>query len=370
MSALAETLRARIRIGGPLTVAEFMATALAHPRHGYYMRADPLGREGDFVTAPEVSQMFGELIGLWLAVGWDAMGRPDPVLLVELVPGRGTLMADALRAFATIPELRAAVAVHLVETSPLLREAQRARLGDAVAAWHDDLASVPEGPLLLIANELFDALPIHQFVRVGEGWRERLVDLDPAGEGFRFVLAPAPTPATALIPPEAADAPPGSVAEVSPAGIGLAHEIGRRIAASGGRALIVDYASERGALGDTLQAVRRHGRHEVLEAPGEADLSARVDFATLARAAEEAGARAFGPVNQGDLLLALGIETRAAALMRNADARQREAIAAAAERLVSPGAMGVLFKALAIAPRDAAPPEGFAEDAGGVGGPE
>ncbi len=361
--SLAETLRARIAVGGPLTVAEFMATALAHPRHGYYMRADPFGDAGDFVTAPEVSQMFGELIGLWLAVGWQAMGAPERVRLVEIGPGRGTLMADALRAVATLPELRAAVEVHLVETSPLLRDIQRARLGAAVAAWHDDLATVPEGPMLLVANELFDALPIHQFVRTEAGWRERMVDIDPAGDGFRFVLAPNPTPTLALLPPEIADAPPGSVAEVSPAAIRLAHEIARRIAAFDGRALIIDYASERGALGDTLQAVRRHGRHEVLDAPGEADLSARVDFAMLARVAAEAGARAFGPVNQGDFLLALGIETRAAALAGQADERQRADIAAALDRLVNPGAMGTLFKVLAIAPRDAPAPEGFAEAA-------
>ena len=229
--------------------------------------------------------------------------------------------------------------------------------------WHDTLHAVPEGPLLLVTNELFDALPIHQFVRVPGGWRERMVDVDPATDGFRFVLAPNPTPATALIPEETAAAPPGSVAEVSPAAIGLAHEIARRIAASGGAALIVDYGAARGAVGDTLQAVRRHGRHEVLDEPGAADLSAQVDFTMIARAAREAGAQSHGPVVQGDFLRALGIETRAAALRRNATPDQRSAIDAALERLIDPAKMGVLFKALAITPEGAPVPTGFEEAA-------
>ncbi|MFQ5959476.1 MAG: class I SAM-dependent methyltransferase, partial [Alphaproteobacteria bacterium] len=310
-------------------------------------------------TAPEVSQMFGELIGLWCAACWERMGRPDPVSLVELGPGRGTLMADALRAAATVPAFRDALDVHLVETSPGLRETQRTTLADAVVTWHDALQSVPEGPMLLIANELFDALPIHQFERQVGAWRERLVDIDPSSGGFRFVLAAGPTPSLALVPDDAAEAPPGSVAEVSPAAIGLAHEIGRRVAGFDGAALVIDYASPRGALGDTLQAVRHHGRHEVLDEPGSADLSARVDFAMIARAAAEAGARAYGPVNQGEFLCALGIEARAATLADNATERQRADIDTALRRLIDPGKMGTLFKVLAITPADTPPPAGF-----------
>ncbi len=359
MIPLARQLRSQIEIGGPLTVAQYMAAALGHPRHGYYMSGDPLGQDGDFVTAPEISQMFGEIIGLWCVAGWEQMGRPDPALLVELGPGRGTLMSDALRAMALAPACRSALEVHLVETSPCLAETQRRRLAGVPAAWHDTLQSVPEGPLILVTNELFDALPIHQFVRTLGAWRERLVDIDPATDGFRFVLAPGPTPATALIPEDAAEAPPGSVVEASPAAIGLANEIGRRISTSGGVALIIDYGTAGGGVGDTFQAVRRHGRHEVLDAPGTADLSARVDFATIARVAREAGAEPFGPVAQGDFLRALGIETRADGLKRNATPAQRTAIDAALERLIDPTRMGVLFQALAIAPAGAPPPAGF-----------
>ncbi len=357
MSALARELRARIAFGGPLTVAEYMAAALGHPRHGYYTHGDPFGREGDFITAPEVSQMFGELIGLWCAACWEQMGRPAQALLVEVGPGRGTLMADALRAAATVPAFREALDVHLVETSPGLRETQRKTLTGVDVTWHDAPQSLPAGPLLLIANELFDALPIHQFERRVGAWRERLVDVDPSSGGFRFVVAAGPTPSLALVPE--GDAPPGSVAEVSPAAIGLAHEIGRRVAVDGGAALVIDYASPRGALGDTLQAVRRHGRHEVLDEPGSADLSARVDFAMIARSAAEAGAGTFGPVNQGDFLCALGVEARAAALARNATEAQRADIEAALRRLIDPGKMGTLFKALAITRVDAPPPAGF-----------
>ena len=357
MNPLARHLRGEIAAHGPMTVASFMAAAMCHPEHGYYMTRDPIGRDGDFVTAPEVSQMFGELIGLWCAAGWRQMGCPAEIMLVELGPGRGTLMADALRAMATVPACRAALDVHLVEISPLLKAAQAKSLDGAAVTWHDTLASLPEGPMLLITNELYDALPIHQFLRTADGWRERLVDV--ASEGFRFVVAPGPTPATALVSEAANGAPPGSVAEVSAAGISLTHEIGRRIAASGGFALIIDYAADHGPLGDTLQAVRRHGHHAVLDDPGEADISARVDFSALIRVAGEAGAQVFGPVNQGDFLISLGIEARAEILSRNATSTQRADIGEALERLVGPGEMGCLFKVLAITAKDAPPPAGF-----------
>ncbi len=358
MTTLAAVLDAEIAAHGPLTVAQYMAAALGHPRHGYYMSGDPFGRQGDFITAPEVSQLFGELIGLWCVVGWRQIGQPSPVQLVELGPGRGTLMADAMRAIAIAPDCRAALDVHMVETSPSLRAAQRETLDGVAVAWHDQLASAPEAPLLLVANELFDALPIHQFVRTVGGWRERLVDVDRASGGFRFVLATGPTPALALVPDDI-EAPPGAVAEVSPACVSLAHEIARRVVSFGGLALVVDYASEQGPLGDTLQAVRRHSRHEVLDDPGSADLSARVDFATLMRVAREAGASTFGPVNQGDFLLALGIEARAEALAKNAADAQRDDIAGAVHRLVDPGEMGALFKVIAIGSADAPVPAGF-----------
>ena len=359
MTPLARHLRNQIAMHGPLTVATFMATAMVHPEHGYYTTRDPLGLAGDFVTAPEVSQMFGELIGLWWVSGWRQMGCPATVRLVEIGPGRGTLMADALRAMAAVPACREAVEVHLVETSPALRALQEETLAGAGVTWHEALARVPEDPLLLVANELYDVLPIHQFVRTLEGWRERLVDAGPGPAGFRFVLAAGPTPALALIPAEVNGAPLESVAEVSPAAISLTDEIARRIVAHGGLALVIDYAADHGALGDTLQAVRRHGRYEVLDDPGEADLSARVDFTTVARVAREAGAAVFGPVTQGDFLLALGVEARAAKLAEGASQAQRAAIEAALGRLVGAGEMGSLFKVLAIAAADAPTPAGF-----------
>lgn len=362
MGGLAGHLRRRIAAEGPLTVAEFMADALGHPRHGYYTRRDPLGAAGDFVTAPEISQMFGELIGLWCAVVWQDMGSPDPVVVVELGPGRGTLMADMLRAAAAAPGFLDAARLHLVETSPVLRERQADALAAPVLAsapvWHDSLDAVPAGPTLLIANEFFDALPIRQFQRTDEGWRERRVDTGGAG-GFRFVLAP-PGPLDPLAMKRLAAAPEGGVIEVCPAGLALAGVIGGRVAGHGGAALVVDYGAVESAAGETLQAVKDHAYHPVLAAPGEADLTAHVDFAGLATAAIEAGAAAFGPVPQGTFLESLGIGARAAALRIGATAGQTSDIRSAHRRLVDDSEMGTLFKALAVAHPAMVPPPGFA----------
>ena len=360
MGRLAEHLRRRIAVQGPLTVAEYMADCLGHPRLGYYATKDPLGAAGDFITAPEISQMFGELIGLWCAEVWGAMGAPEPVILAELGPGRGSLMADVLRATRTVPAFAAAVRLHLVETSPALRQRQRRALDEAAPgaapAWHDDFSGVPEGPLLLAANEFFDALPVRQFERTAEGWRERLVDAGP--DGFRLVLAPGP--AAPLIPQSLAGAPPGSVVEFCAAGIGLAHAIASRLARFGGAALIVDYGHGANAIGETLQAVKDHAYHGVLESPGEADLTAHVDFAALARAAAGGGARFFGPVPQGRFLESLGIGARAEALAADAAPDQAADIEAARRRLTGAEGMGTLFKAAAIQHPDLPVPPGFA----------
>jgi NADH dehydrogenase [ubiquinone] 1 alpha subcomplex assembly factor 7 len=361
MSALAERLRRTIRACGPITLAQFMADALNHPRHGYYAGArDPLGAAGDFVTAPEISQMFGELIGLWCAELWRRMGGPAPVRLVELGPGRGTLMADALRAAAGVAGFRAAAEVHLVETSPTLRAQQERRFATEKVTWHASLAEVPEGPLLLVANELFDALPVHQFIATEAGWRERLVGLADDGERFALGCAPGPTPALAILERLADAAAPGAVAEVSPGAIALAREIARRVAGRGGAALIIDYG-RLGPCGASVQAVRCHRRHDPLVDPGEADLSAHVDFAALARSAADAGAAVYGPVPQGAFLRALGIETRAATLARRASARQAADIERALARLTEAERMGELFKALAIVDPALGAPAGFDE---------
>ena len=343
-TALAGHLLALIRAQGPISVARFMAEALGHPKHGYYITRDPFGVAGDFVTAPEISQMFGELIGLWLATVWQQMGTPSPVHLVELGPGRGTLMADALRAAKLVPEFRSAIRLHLVETSPTLRKAQAEALSDAAPVWHNHVAGVPAGPMLLVANEFFDALPVRQYERTPDGWHERLVDAD-GPDGFRFVLSPVRF--DGCDSPVLSAAPPGAVWETAPAGLAVAEEIAARLAAQGGAALLIDYGYTDGTPRATLQALRGHKHHPVLEAPGSADLTALVDFAALADTARAAGATVKGPVPQGRFLDALGIGARAARLSAAAPA-EAEAIEAARWRLTHPDQMGSLFQAMAI----------------------
>ena len=287
MNALGRALAARIRAAGPISLADYMAEALTHPSLGYYRRDDPLGASGDFTTAPEISQMFGELIGLWLVDAWDRLRRPDPVVLVELGPGRGTLMTDALRALKLRPELGAALNLHLVESSPGLRERQAAALAAATPQWHDGFETVPPGPLLLLANEFFDALPIRQFERTRSGWCERMVALDDAGERFGWVLAPPSPAADALLSAAQREAPLGAIAEISPAARGLAAAIGARLAAAPGAALIVDYGYDRSAAGDTLQALKRHAPADPLCDPGETDLTAHVDRSEERRVGKE-----------------------------------------------------------------------------------
>jgi SAM-dependent MidA family methyltransferase len=326
MTPAEERLRRRIAQEGAVTVADYMAEANAH----YYATRDPLGAAGDFVTAPEISQMFGELIGVWLADLWLRAGRPDTVRYVELGPGRGTLAADALRAMRGAgldPPL------DLVETSPALRRAQAERL--PTARWHDDPATVPAGgPLLIVANEFFDALPVRQF---GPGGRELQVKL----EDGRFVRDAA-----------------GEIIEDSPAAIAIAAELARRLAGQGGAALVVDYGYGRPASGDTLQAVSGHEFADPWEAPGTRDLSTHVDFTALAKAARDGGARVFGPRPQGDWLEAIGIQLRTASLAKAAPERTDE-IAAARDRLTAPGQMGRLFKALALTAPGWPEPTGF-----------
>ena len=362
MNALARLLAQRIRAGGPLTIAEFMQEALLHPRFGYYTTRDPLGARGDFVTAPEVSQVFGELIGLWCADAWDKMGRPGRVVLAELGPGRGTLMADALRALKAVPELGRALTLHLVEASPVLRRSQATTLAAASPSWHQGVAELPDGPLILVANEFLDALPVRQLVRGADGWRERLVALGADGESLAYTLDAAPSAAASLLPPSLALAPEGSLVEIRPAALALAAALGARLARQGGVALFIDYGYFPSAAGDTLQALRRHRRHEVLEDPGEADLTAHVDFAAFAGAARAAGARVWGPEPQGAFLAALGLAERATALLARATPAQVDAIESGCRRLIDPKEMGTLFKALALAAPQLPAPAGFSEE--------
>jgi SAM-dependent MidA family methyltransferase len=353
VSPLARLLAERIREHGPITVADYMAAALGHPEHGYYMGRDPFGRGGDFTTAPEISQMFGEIVGLWCVVVWQMMGQPGRVVLVELGPGRGTLMSDILRAAATVPAFGKAAEIHLVETSPTLRARQRETLKGVEVAWHERFEQVPDGPLLLVANELFDALPIRQYEKRQGLWHERLIGLDTAG-GLAFVLGPEAGPDVA---PGVRDAPDGSLAEVCEAGRALAAALADRIARHGGAALIIDYGPAASAPGDSLQAVRSHQYHPVLETPGEADLTAHVDFQALAESARTA--RVWGPLAQGELLMRLGITARAGILARSGGPEVVADVTRQLRRLIDPAEMGTLFKTLAITHPALPPPPGF-----------
>ncbi len=352
VNALGEELALLIAQEGPLSVERFMILALQHPRHGYYTTRNPFGRAGDFVTAPDVSQMFGELVGLWAAQVWLALGAPPAFSLVELGPGRGTMIADALRATRAVPGFRDAADVHLVETSPVLRAAQAEtlRASGARPTWHGMVETLPGGPAIVLANEFFDALPVRHYVRGRAGWHERQVGLGADG---RLAFGAAGEP-VAVAAPHAA---PGTMLEVGHAAMAATAQLARRIALEGGALLALDYGHARSAFGETLQAMRGHAFVDPLDAPGEADLTTHVDFAALRSAAEDAGARAWGPVPQGVWLERLGIRARAAALTARATSAQAEAIAAALARLTAPtSSMATLFKAFAVTQAGAAPP--------------
>jgi len=344
MTALKHRLLDRIARTGPLSVADYMAECLLHPVHGYYATRDPLGAAGDFITAPEISQMFGELLGLWLAQVWMEQGAPPRFLLAEMGPGRGTLMADALRATRGVPGFHEGLDLHLVEASPTLRAAQAQALVAFDPVFHDSIADVPEGPLYLIANEFFDALPIRQFQRgKGADWHERMIGA--AGDRLIWGLAPAtPVPALAR---RAASVTEGQIVETCSPAEAMAGEIGRRVACHGGAALIVDYGDV-DSIGDTLQALQAHTPVDPLARPGAADLTAHVAFGPLARAAGPA--RASGLTPQGVFLERLGITPRAQALARNLSGAALDSHIAAHRRLTHPAEMGHLFRTLALTP--------------------
>ncbi|MBB4301179.1 SAM-dependent MidA family methyltransferase [Rhodobium orientis] len=345
---LSDRLVARIRETGPITVAAYMAECLADPGDGYYMRGDPFGTAGDFVTAPEVSQMFGELIGAWTLALWYKIGAPDPVRLVELGPGRGTLMADFLRVASLDPAFLKAASLHLVEISPALKQRQAETLSGAplTPEWHDRFEDVPDGPALVVANEFFDALPVHQFVRTESGWQERLVGLDADG-ALAFVVGSTRLPDTA-VPAACRGAKVGAILETSPASTAAMAAIADRIVKHGGGALAIDYGHLATAPGDTFQAVRGHAYADPLKKPGQADLTAHVDFQALGEAAEAAGAVAHSGLTQADFLLRLGLIERAGRLGHGQEERVQNDIRDAVERLAGPDAMGHLFKVLAV----------------------
>ncbi|GGF88337.1 ATP synthase subunit beta [Azorhizobium oxalatiphilum] len=351
-------LKALIAAEGPISVGRYMALALGHPKHGYYVTRDPLGAKGDFTTAPEISQMFGELIGLWAVATWQQMGAPEAFRLVELGPGRGTLMADALRAAKLLPAFGAAMSLHMVEMSPVLRAKQADNLSAYAPTWHDRLEDMPEGPAIVIANEFFDALPIDQFVRGPQGWHERRVGLD-GDDNFVFGIDPRPFPALSALATRFPAPHEGAVLERLESG--AVHALAGRLATQGGAALVIDYGHSAHGYGDTLQAMKDHRFVDPLTAPGTADLTAHVDFAALAEIARGDGARAFGPLTQGEFLNRLGLAARAAQLAQNATERQRADITSAQARLAGSGQgeMGSLFKVLALGNATLGPLPGF-----------
>jgi NADH dehydrogenase [ubiquinone] 1 alpha subcomplex assembly factor 7 len=357
---LTQRLVRHIRAHGPLTIAAFMAMALHDRRSGYYAGRQPLGAAGDFVTAPEISQIFGELIGLWCGDLWQRMGRPDPVVVCELGPGRGVLMADFLRASAGVAGFRDALRLHLVEASPVLRAEQARRLGDAAPVWCDAIERLPEGPLLLVANEFLDVLPIRQFVRGRADWAERVVGVDTE-DRLCFALTPESPALSLLVPVERRESPPGTLVELCPAAAALAAAVADRLRRHPGAALFVDYGHDGGRTGSTLAAIDRHRAAPLLAAAGSADLSAHVDFGAFAAAVRAGGAEVRGPVPQGDFLAALGAEQRLVALLRRAAPAQRGALESGLRRLIDPAEMGTLFKVLAVTSPGLPAPAGLAD---------
>ncbi|CAH0493251.1 unnamed protein product [Peronospora farinosa] len=428
-NALVHVLRSMIEVKGPLTVAEFMTRALSHPDHGYYMKKDVFGSKGDFTTAPEISQMFGELVAVWCIATWQQMGMPSHIKIVEMGPGRGTLMTDFLRAAKSFPSFYNAIEIHMVDISPAMQKIQQEtlkckpiddtkvlentmRLPDngPMIRWHADFANVPHGPSLMIAQELFDALPVHQFEYTDRGWCERLVDVDfdDGGDHFRFVLSPGPTPATRVYigreklfdpttalshvaethissvedlkkmeetvirrldvadvagtPVRTAQAQVGDKIEISPVSIALVQDMAKRIAQSGGGALIVDYGYDHPSE-LSLRGIKNHEFVSVLREPGDVDLSIDVDFATLRRfATAEPKVQSIGPIGQGTFLKNMGIEHRLAMLLQNteSDKIQRD-LFSSYERLVGSEQMGIIFKVMALTHTDVGHPVGFEE---------
>ncbi len=350
MTALKRRLIGLIRATGPITVSDYFAACLFDPDHGYYTTCEPFGRSGDFITAPEVSQLFGEMLALWAWQNWQAIGAPGRFAFVEIGPGRGTLTADMVRTLSRIGGgacMRAA-SICMVEASPRLAEMQRQTLAGLPVEpqWFASVSGLPALPLVIIGNELFDALPIRQYIRTATGWRERVVALSEAGDDLAFAIGTG-TADPASLPFAAENQPDGSVVEIAPARTALMAGIAARIAEHGGAGLFIDYGSLEGGLGDTLQAVRNHDYDTVLAHPGEADLTSHVDFAALEKSAREKGLET-RTATQGDFLLALGLLQRAGRLGAGKDGATQERIRSEVERLAGPEQMGELFKVLAL----------------------
>jgi NADH dehydrogenase [ubiquinone] 1 alpha subcomplex assembly factor 7 len=358
MTPLKQEIATTIAQEGPMTLERYMALCLAHPRYGYYMTRDPFGAGGDFITAPEISQMFGELLGVWTNEAWRQSGSPEPARLIELGPGRGTLMSDVLRVARISPAFLEAISVHLVEMSPTLRGIQEETLSDAgkSVSWANDIEQTPPGPAFILANEFFDALPVRHYVKTIQGWRERLVGLNATGD-LIFGLSHEVEPTLHIAAKE------GSIIEVGAIAQRVMGDIAARLVREGGALLVIDYGYLETSIGDSLQAVSKHAYVDPLAEPGEADLTTHVDFAALARAARAVGAKVMGPVTQGSFLRQLGIERRAQTLSKKATPEQAQSIVDALDRLTgetdSRRQMGGLFKVMAVTHPDMPDLPGF-----------
>ena len=341
MTALKTIIDEIIALEGPIGLDKYMALCLGHPQHGYYMGRNPFGEKGDFVTAPEISPLFGELVGIWLATAWEKLGRPNPFNLIELGPGRGTLMADIMKASQAMRGFGEAARIHLVETSPVLRQMQHWKLGNKITL-HDQFAQVPAGPFVLVANEFFDALPVRQYEMRHSVWNERVMTL--RGIGLR--------PAPSFVQP----GQEGDIVEVAPARSAVANEIGRHLKSNAGMALIIDYGHEHSAAGDTLQALCKHKMVPITHLPGESDITSHVDFEAMGHALQKAGARVAPLLTQREFLLKMGIEIRASVLAGKATPSQMAMLQRVVSRLVDEDQMGKLFKVMAAAsPRQVVP---------------
>ena len=346
---LEDELKMLISQSGPMTMAQYMGNCLSHPKYGYYMNKDPFGVEGDFTTAPEVSQMFGEMLGMWIANTWQAMDSSAAIQLIELGPGRGTLMADILRVLNIVPALKEKLSVHMVEMSETLTQAQQANLkqeSELNIKWHKSLNDVPKGTAFIIANEFFDALPAHQFEYNSEGWCERMMGLE--GDKLTPCLS---APTSALFMCDEAlrnNAKPADILEVSPLSITIMGDISRRIKDHGGAALIIDYGYLKSAYGDSLQALKNHAHCSPFENAGHADITTHVNFEILSKCASELGLDVFGATSQGEFLGQMGIAMRAEKLSANATEKQKDDIKAAIKRLTGSDEMGTLFKVMAV----------------------
>ncbi len=360
MTKLLDHIRNKINSSGPLPLEDYMELCLAHPEYGYYPTRDPLGASGDFVTAPEISQMFGEIVGAWCANIWLTLNRPDPFLLVELGPGRGTLMSDMLRTAGQLPGFATAARICLVETSPVLIARQKEKLLPITEniRWFENIDELPEGPAIVVANEFFDALPIRQLIRIGDRWQERAVGLDDTGS-LKWThldgndLEP-------LVAPDLRASEAETIVEVAPVRSGAVTQIANRYGEHPGATLIIDYGYSGPQAGDSFQAVRNHAYTNPLADPGAGDLTTHVDFNGLAHAASAAGANAYSPMPQGAFLESLGIGPRADQL-REANPDNKSGIDIDLARLVSPDQMGALFKVLMFTSPDLPPPPPYGE---------